>query len=152
MTAGATTSFPAEVLAHIWLQVDESADLLALGLTSKRLCTVIIPRHSQFRCLRCDLWRTLASQPGLVARFRTLTIALEPIPTISPLDSAAKCKGTLNNISIVEEPDVCFTLLAVAIRCMTRPTQPSVGCTPGIHGTQCIVLYKTYPKLHTWKY
>jgi hypothetical protein len=81
----ASSSFshqPMELVDHISSFVESPKDLLSLSLTSKRACNVIIPRHIQFRHLRCDirratLWRRLAELPTLAARFVTVEITDE---------------------------------------------------------------------------
>ncbi|KAJ6457554.1 hypothetical protein C8R47DRAFT_1164063 [Mycena vitilis] len=69
---------PPELLDTIASFLPTPCDLLALSLTSKILCRIIVP-HLEFREVCCDarrktLWQTLADRPGPSSRIRSLEL------------------------------------------------------------------------------
>ncbi|KAF8525609.1 hypothetical protein BU17DRAFT_62749 [Hysterangium stoloniferum] len=70
---------PYELQDAIASFVDHPEDLLSLALTCRRLYTVIVPDHLEFRHVRCDfnklyVWEALLSRPRLAAGLRSLVL------------------------------------------------------------------------------
>jgi hypothetical protein len=73
---------PPELLDHICSYIDSPEDLLTLSLISKHFCSLIIPNHIEFRRIHCDIrrvsvWKKLADNPPLAAKFTSLEVGLE---------------------------------------------------------------------------
>ncbi|KAF8066723.1 hypothetical protein FPV67DRAFT_1496145 [Lyophyllum atratum] len=123
-------SCPLEILDHICISIDAPSDLLSVALTSKQLCSLIIPDHLHFRDLKCDLkrvsvWRMLVTRPALAMRIRTVEIIGERAHTRDPrvpssmvIESAG---DAIQNYKTDEYLDP-ISCLADAIRCMPRLT------------------------------
>lgn len=79
--SGCLDKQPAEMLNRICSFLFNPNDLLSLALTAKTLYNVIVPKHLDFRIIRCDIrrrnvWNKVASVPALTSQF----VALEIIP------------------------------------------------------------------------
>lgn len=62
--------------------LEEPQDLLALALTCRKFCDIIIPDHLHLRRFRCNLfyvrpWIALSFRPDLAARVQTLAVTTE---------------------------------------------------------------------------
>lgn len=82
---------PLELLDTIASFVPLPSDLFSLALTSKALCSIIIPQHIEFREVCCDprremLWRLLADRLTLSRRItsRTVPRAVRVSSTFNP--------------------------------------------------------------------
>lgn len=96
-------SLPDELLDNVVSEIELPSDLLHLALVSSRFSNLIIPRHLQYRWIRCpslhstndlDLWKTLAYNRSLAGNVRYLGVgchtadALSPVPDL-PSDQQA---------------------------------------------------------------
>ena len=73
------TRQPTEILDAIVFHLDARRDLLSLALACKRLHAVVVPRHYEYRAVRCRLsrvavWSHLAVHRGLARNVRRLEI------------------------------------------------------------------------------
>ncbi|KIJ51890.1 hypothetical protein M422DRAFT_43724 [Sphaerobolus stellatus SS14] len=73
------TRQPNEILDMIAFHVDSRRDLLALAMTCKRLCDVVLPRHLEYRVIHCKpssdkVWRHLIAHPLLACNVRQLQV------------------------------------------------------------------------------
>jgi len=73
------TRQPNEILDMMVFHVDSRKDLLALALTCKRLCDIVLPRHLEYRVIHCKpssikVWRHLIAHPLLACNVRHLQV------------------------------------------------------------------------------
>jgi hypothetical protein len=73
------TRQPTEILDSIVFYVDSKRDLLALGLSCKRMHSVIFPRHFDYRTIRCkvstiSVWNHLIVHRSLARNVRRIEI------------------------------------------------------------------------------
>ncbi|KAJ7654718.1 hypothetical protein B0H17DRAFT_1099694 [Mycena rosella] len=59
---------PPELLEHIIMCIDAGADLLNVALTSKAMCSLVLPHHLQLRTIHCEdahesVWTSLIETP-----------------------------------------------------------------------------------------
>lgn len=73
------TRQPTEILDSMVFHVDSKRDLLSLGLSCRRLHSVIFPRHFDYRLIRCkvssiSVWNHLIVHRSLAANVRSLEV------------------------------------------------------------------------------
>ena len=73
------TNQPNEILDSIALHLDSKRDLLALGLSCRRLHSIVFPRHYDYRVIRCKIssisvWNHLIVNRSLARNVRRLEI------------------------------------------------------------------------------
>jgi hypothetical protein len=79
------THQPTEILDVIVSHLDSKRDLLSLGLTCRRLHTIIFPRHFDYRVIRCKVssirvWNHLIEHQSLARNVRRLVVLDERNP------------------------------------------------------------------------
>ncbi|KIJ34879.1 hypothetical protein M422DRAFT_51813 [Sphaerobolus stellatus SS14] len=70
-----------ELVEKVIDNIDRPSDLLRLALSSRALHALIVPKHIEFRDIRChlcheDIWKLLISNPALAANVRTLQVEI----------------------------------------------------------------------------
>ncbi|TFY82010.1 hypothetical protein EWM64_g2000 [Hericium alpestre] len=97
-TGASIKAMPAELLDEVASFLDTRSDLLSFALTCRALKQIVIPRHSEYRFVRChyrylDVWRHFIQRPDLARHVRTLEVVdAEDGPTGPPqIPSVALC-------------------------------------------------------------
>lgn len=76
------TRQPTEILDRIAFFVEARGDLMSFGLTCKRLCEVVFPRHWEYRVIRAKVsmvgvWKHLYERTDLAANVRIIEVVDE---------------------------------------------------------------------------
>ncbi|KAJ3974337.1 hypothetical protein EV361DRAFT_895217 [Lentinula raphanica] len=95
------TRQPTEILDVIVFHVASRADLLSLALTCSRMHDVVIPRHFDYRVVKCrvssiSVWNHLSVHRSLAMNVRRLEVLDERVVSVSCSDNANANLGTSN--------------------------------------------------------
>ncbi|KAJ7159388.1 hypothetical protein C8R43DRAFT_1124594 [Mycena crocata] len=109
---------PPELLDYISSLVSSPSDLLSLALTCKSFHVVIVPRHLEFRLIRCEarwqsLWNVLAQHPT----------SMETISALEIIDENSSSRSIVVPKSLGLDDQV-----GPPSRCQSHRMAPECGC------------------------
>ncbi|KAA1477437.1 hypothetical protein DENSPDRAFT_885103 [Dentipellis sp. KUC8613] len=115
---------PTELLCTIAFFIDSPHDLLSFALTCRTFNDIAIPRHIDYRVVRCnlrcyDVWSHLAARPDLARGVRSVEVVDDEVK--APLTGPRRVPGAAMPLDTVLGPEVTAEVclqLSKALQCM----------------------------------